>query len=215
MGTNSFGNPDFYQRRAAVYDGMVSSRLYNAVAWGTDPADYVAFAARAIGSGPGELLEVAVGTAAATAVLHVASRRTTTLVDLSPQMLELAGASIRRAAGGELPARITLECRDMLAAPESARYETILGLGLLHLVPDVPAVLAGLGAQLAENGSLHLASLIRGSARSNAYLKLLKSHGDISDIRTAGELYDLALEARIGTVSVSHSGSMAYLSISR
>ena len=73
----------------------------------------------------------------------------------------------------------------------------------------------GLGAQLEDHGTLYLASLIRGSARSNAYLKLLKSHGDIAEIRTPGELYELALDAGIGTVSVTHEGAMAYLVISR
>lgn len=215
MGTNSFGNPDFYQRRAGAYDAMVSSRLYNRLAWGTRPDDYAAFAARAIGSGSGPLLEVAVGTAAATALLHVASRRATTLVDMSAPMLEHAAASIRHAAGGQVPERITFECRDMLAATDDRRYETILGLGLLHLVPDAAAVLDGLGRQLAETGSIRLASLIRGPARSNAYLKLLRAHGDIARIRTAGELYELALDSGIGTVSVSHAGSMAYVTISR
>ena len=40
-----------YDRGAATYDAMVSSRLYNRLAWGTDPADYVAFAREAVGSG--------------------------------------------------------------------------------------------------------------------------------------------------------------------
>ncbi len=92
-------------------------------------------------------------------------------------MLELARESIRQASGGQIPARITLECRDMLAQDGGQRYGTILGLGLLHLIPDLGPVFAGLGAQLEDHGTLYLASLIRGSARSNAYLKLLKSQG--------------------------------------
>lgn len=215
MGTHVFGNPDFYRRRATGYDAMVSSRLYNRAAWGTAPEDYAAFAARAIGSGDGPLLEVAVGTAAATALLHVASRRQTTLVDLSAPMLDVAAASISRAAGGAVPARISFECRDMLAPTTPRRYETIVGLGLLHLVSDAGPVFSGLGQQLSEHGSLHLSSLIEGSARSNAYLRLLRAHGDIAQIRTASELYDLARDADLGTVSVSHSGSMAYVSITR
>ncbi len=76
-------------------------------------------------------------------------------------------------------------------------------------------MVAGLGKQLQDHGSLRLASLVRGSARSNAYLKLLKSHGDIAEIRTAEDLHDLAVEANVGNVSVSHEGAMAYVTISR
>ncbi|GAA1496853.1 class I SAM-dependent methyltransferase [Paeniglutamicibacter kerguelensis] len=215
MSETFFGDPGFYARRAKAYDAMLGSPTYNRVFWGTRPDQYAAFAARALGAGDGPLLEVAVGTARATALLHVAGRRSTTLVDLSAPMLEVARESIRRAAGGEVPGRITLECRDMLSPVDGRRYETILGLGLLHLVPDVGAVISGLGSQLQDHGSLHLASLIRGSARSNAYLKLLKAHGDIAGIRTAVDLYDLAVEANVGNVSVSHEGAMAYVTISR
>ncbi|MFJ6416594.1 methyltransferase domain-containing protein [Paeniglutamicibacter sp. NPDC091659] len=215
MSENFFGDRGFYARRARAYDAMLGSPTYNRICWGTRPDQYAAFAARAIGSGDGPLLEVAVGTARATALLHVAGRRPTTLVDLSAPMLEVARESIRRAAGGEVPGRIALECRDMLSPPDGRRYETILGLGLLHLVPDVGAVISGLGDQLQEHGSLRLASLVRGSARSNAYLKLLKAHGDIAGIRTAAELRDLAVAAGVGNVSVDREGAMAYVTISR
>lgn len=215
MSETFFGNRGFYERRAKVYDAMLGSPAYNGILFGTHPRDYAAFAARAIGAVDGPLLEVAVGTAQATALLHVASRRETTLVDMSGSMLEMAEESIRRAAGGKIPARITLECRDMLSPGIEQRYETILGLGLLHLIPDLGPVFAGLGAQLSDRGTLHLASLIRGSALANAYLKLLKARGDIAKIRTAGELYEAALDAGIGNVSVSHGGAMAYLVISR
>jgi SAM-dependent methyltransferase len=215
MDETFFGNREFYARRARAYDAMLGSGLYNRVFWGTSPEDYAGFAARAIASGDGPLLEVAVGTARATALLHVAGRRRTTLVDLSEPMLELAAASIRRAAGGAIPDRITLECRDMLAPEPGLRHQTILGLGLLHLVPDVRAVVAGLGEQLRDGGSLHLASLVRGSVRSNAYLKLLKRHGDIAEIRTADELREEARDAGVGTVSVARRGAMAYLVVTR
>ena len=73
----------------------------------------------------------------------------------------------------------------------------------------------GLGNQLQEHGSLYLASLIKGSMRSNAYLKLLKAHGDIAALRTASDLYEQAVDARIGTVAVSHRGAMAYVVVTR
>lgn len=215
MSETFFGNPSFYARRAKAYDAMLGSPLYNKLCWGTDPEQYAGFAARAIASGDGPLLEVAVGTARATALLHVAGRRPTTLVDMSAPMLALAEESISSAAGGEVPSWIRLECRDMLAPPEGQLYQTILGLGLLHLIPDLGHVLTGLGGQLMDRGSLQLASLVKGSARSNAYLRMLKSHGDIAEIRTTVQLYELAVAADIGKVAVRRQGAMAYLSITR
>lgn len=77
-----------YDRRAAVYDHLVRSRLYNRVAWATTPDNYTRFAAEAFASAPGPLLEVAAGSAAATAFLHARSQRPAVLVDLSRAMLE-------------------------------------------------------------------------------------------------------------------------------
>lgn len=213
MDETFFGDPEYYARWAKAYDAMVGSALYNRIFWGTNPRHYAQFAARAIGSRRGPLLEVAVGTAQATATLHVASSRETTLVDMSAPMLALAGRSIARAAGGTLPDRISLECRDMLAATGNKRYDTILGLGLLHLVPDVPAVVAALGQQLAPNGAMYLGSLVKGSSRSNEYLGLLKNHGDIAAARTGAELFDQARAAELGPVRLTRRGAMAYLEI--
>lgn len=215
MNETFFGHPGYYARCAKSYDAMIGSRLYNKVFWGTDPRQYSIFAAQAIASGRGPLLEVAVGTAQATATLHVASARTTTLVDMSGPMLKVARESIANAAGGPLPDRITLECRDMLAPPGDRRYETILGLGLLHLVPDVTATVSALGRQLEENGKMYLASLVKGSARSNAYLALLKAHGDIARVRTATELFDEVRASGLGPVTLARRGAMAYVEISR
>lgn len=215
MSESFFGDPEYYARCAKAYDAMIGSKVYNKVFWGTDPRQYSIFAAQAIASGKGPLMEVAVGTAQATATLHVASARTTTLVDMSGPMLKLAGESIATAAGGSVPERITLECRDMLAPPGDRRYETILGLGLLHLVPDVTATVRALGRQLEDHGKLFLASLVRGPARSNAYLALLKAHGDIARIRSGTELFDEVRASGLGSVTLARHGAMAYVKISR
>jgi len=50
-----------YDGRAAGYDALIGSRWYNALDWGTDPADYTAFAREAVGSAEGPLLEIAAG----------------------------------------------------------------------------------------------------------------------------------------------------------
>ena len=83
----------------------------------------------------------------------------------------------------------------------------------MHLVPDVAATVRALGRQLEGNGKLFLASLVKGPRRSNAYLGLLKKHGDIAEARTAAELFDEVREAGLGQVTVSRHGAMAYVEI--
>ena len=102
-----------YDRRAAVYDRLVRSRTYNRLAWSTTPYEYAQFAAEAIASADGPLLEAAAGSAAATAELHARSPRPTVLVDLSQAMLERAAHRIAAARDdGELEfPRTSASCR--------------------------------------------------------------------------------------------------------
>ncbi|WP_458115902.1 hypothetical protein [Arthrobacter sp. D2-10] len=215
MAPQFFGNPRFYERRAAAYNAMVRSPLYNRVAWGTHPGRFEEFAARAVGSASGPLLEVAAGTASPTRLAHIAGRRQTTLVDSAAPMLEIAAKSIASAAGGTVPDWITFQCRDLLDAAPGVRYETILGMGLLHLVPDVPTVVNALLDQLEPTGTLYLTSLIRGSRRSSSYLDLLHRSGEVVAPRTLDELRSELARSSASRVRVYNHGSMAYSELSR
>lgn len=214
MAGRTFGNPRFYERRAAAYNAMVRSPLYNRVAWGTSPERFEEFAARAVGSASGPFLEVAAGTASATRLAHIAGRRQTTLIDTAAPMLEIAEKSIAAAAGGEVPEWITFECRDLLDAAPGARYETILGMGLLHLVPEVPVVADALLGQLQPTGTLYFTSLIRGSRRSSAYLDLLHRSGEIVAPRSLEELRGELTRSGASRVRIYNHGSMAYAELS-
>lgn len=210
MAAQTFGNPRSYERRAAAYDAMVRSPLYNRLAWGTHPQRFEEFAARVVGSAPGPLLEVAAGTASATRLAHIAGRRRTTLIDTAAPMLEIAERSIAAAAGGTVPEWITFECRDLLKPAPGVSYETILGMGLLHLVPDVTTVVNALLGQLQPTGTLYFTSLIRGSRRSSAYLNLLHRSGEVEAPRTLDELRGELARSSASRVRVHNHGSMAY-----
>lgn len=110
-----------YDRRAAVFDRLVRSRLYNRIAWSAAPADYARFAAAAFASSDGPLLELAAGSAAATAGLHATSQRPTVLLDLSRAMLERAAHHISAAREdgdwSELPAHVRLVQADISQLP--------------------------------------------------------------------------------------------------
>jgi SAM-dependent methyltransferase len=201
-----------YDRRAAMYDRLVRSRLYNRIAWSTSPEDYSNFAAEAFASAEGPLLEVAVGSAAATASLHARSRRTTMLIDLSRAMLERAGRNIAAAAGGSAHvfSRIRLVQADLRALPPPDEpFTTVLGLGLTHLFEDLPALVRTLQAQLAPDGWLYLSGLVAETIRGRRYLDLLHRAGEVTAPKSAAELRDeLHLAEHFNTV-----GCMAYVTI--
>ncbi len=204
-----------YDRRAAIYDRLVRSRVYNALAWSTAPAHYREFAAVAIESASGPLLEVAAGSAAATAALHAHSERPTTLVDLSRAMLERAGRRLAAAAGhdeAELPLpHIRLIQADLLALrfPDHG-FTTVLGLGLTHLFDDLAAVVGALRVQLAPGGQLHLSGLVAGTRRATRYLELLHRCGEVARPTTAEELA-VALGRPVDFHTI---GCMAYATLS-
>lgn len=202
-----------YDRRAAAYDRLVRSRLYNRVAWSTSPQDYNEFAAAAFASADGPLLEVAAGSATATASLYARSQRPTVLVDLSKAMLERAGRNIAAAGNGraDLSARIRLVEADLLALPPPTQpFTTILGLGLTHLFDDVSELVNALRGQLAPDGRLYLAGLVAETGRGRRYLQLLHRAGEVAVPKSADELR-AGLHQPVDFTTV---GCMAYATIS-
>lgn len=202
-----------YDRRAAAYDRLVRSRLYNRVAWSTSPKDYHEFAAAAFASADGPLLEVAAGSAAATASLHARSQRPTVLVDLSRAMLERAGRNIAAAGNGraDLSARIRLVQADLLALPPPTQpFTTILGLGLTHLFDDVSELVNALRGQLASDGRLYLAGLVTETGRGRRYLQLLHRAGEVAVPKSADQLRAWLHQP----VDFKTVGCMAYATIS-
>jgi len=202
-----------YDRQAAGYDRLVRSPLYNRLAWSTSPDDYTRFAAAAIGSADGPLLEVAAGSAAATAELHALSRRPTVLLDLSRAMLERAAERIAAASGHgdhDLPPHIRLVQDDLFAASFPAPgFATVLGLGLTHLFDDLPGLVTAMRRLAAPGGQLHVTGLVAETRRGRRYLKLLHRAGQVAEPRTAEELHDA-----LGRPAIFHTaGCMAYATL--
>lgn len=202
-----------YDRRAALYDRLVRSPLYNRVAWSTSPEEYSQFAATAIASSDGPLLEVAAGSAAATAELHARSTRPTVLVDLSRPMLERAAERIAAVSGLDdqaLPPHLRLVQADLFALSFPPHgFDTVLGLGLTHLFDDLPGLVTALRRQAAPGGQVHLAGLVAETRRGRRYLQLLHRAGHVAEPRTASQLnVALGQPASFGTI-----GCMAYTTL--
>lgn len=203
-----------YDRKAAVYDRLVRSRTYNRIAWSATPQDYADFAGVAFSSAGGPLLEIAAGSAAATARLHAHSQRPTVLLDLSSAMLERAARRITAHGGGsggpEIPPRIRFVQADLLEPPFPAGgFTTILGLGLTHLFDDLATLVAALRAQLTPGGRIYLAGLVSETRRGRRYLDVLHRAGEVARPKTSQELR-LALG---GPANFWTTGCMAYATL--
>ena len=195
-----------YDGRAAAYDRLVGSRLYNRLAWGTDPADYEAFARRAVTSASGPLLDVAAGTATATATAYRVSNRAITITDRSTDMLRLAAERIAR--DGELRPGVRFVQANAFDLPfAGGGFDTVLCLGFLHLLDDPVGFVGGLRAQARPGGRVFVSSLVAGNRVGDGYLRLLHRLGEVATPRTADELADL-----FGAPVLRHS-SMAYLEL--
>jgi SAM-dependent methyltransferase len=195
-----------YDRRAAVYDRLVRSEAYNRLAWSASPRAYAGFAAQAAASAAGPLLEVAAGTAAATAEVHARSGRPTVLVDLSRAMLKRAADRIAEAAGHDLEARFRFVHADVLQLPfPPGGFATVLALGTAHLFEDLAALRRALLAQLMPDGRLYITGLVAGTRRGRRYLELLHRAGETAAPRSAETLRD---ELRPAEFRVD--GCMAY-----
>ncbi len=200
-----------YDRRAAVYDRLVRSRAYNRLAWSTNPRDYTAFAAAAFASDHGPLLEVAAGTAAASADLHARVGRPTVLVDRSRAMLDRAARRIEAAGhGSEFPSGVRLVQGDLLNLRiPSHGFTTVMGLGLTHLLDDLPGAVATLRTQLTPDGRLYLAGLVAETRRGRLYLNALHRAGEVTKPLTAEGLW-----AALGRpAEFCSTGCMAYATL--
>mgnify|MGYP000908878262 CR=1 FL=1 len=204
---SGLGAGSAYDRQAALYDRLVSSRLYNRLAWSTDSRDYERFARSAVDSATGPLLEVAAGTAIASAAAYRDSTRPVVITDRSREML--AHAAHRLATDGVVRPGIRLVQADAFDLPfEPATFDTVLCVGFLHLIDDPADLVARLRRYLRPGGRLFLSSLVAATRVGTAYLDLLHRAGHIAPPRTADDL------ARLLGTTVRRRGSMAYIELS-
>lgn len=177
-----------YDRRAALYERVVGNRTYNRLVWGTSPAAYRAFAAEAVASAGGPLLEVACGTAQFSAAAYAATAREVVLLDRSPGMLERARARVGNAGHVSV-------VEGALEALPPRRFATVLSMGLLHLLEDLDL---GLRQLAAAGDDLWVTSLVAETGVGRRYLRQLHRAGEVAAVRRADEVAD-ALARVLGT----------------
>lgn len=194
-----------YDRKAAVYDRVVSARAYNRVAWGASPAAYAEFASEALVSDTGPLLDVGCGSAVFTAEVYRSAERPVVMVDRSLGMLARAGERLR----GAPATLVQADLHDLPFAPGS--FATVGCFGTLHVLTDPWSALAALWRQLTPGGRLFASMLVSDRAVGGAYLRALHRAGEVGLPRTLTELTTAALRLGGTSTAVGHTGSMAWL----
>ena len=205
-----------YDRRAAVYDAVVGTGVYNRVMWGASPRDYEAFARGAFASaGGGLLLDAPCGSLLFSARAYAESAESVcgvVAVDQSLGMLRRARARLLGAAGAA-PENVVLVQADLEDLPfRAASFDAVLCMNVLHLYSgDAPALVSNLGGLLKDGGRLYLTSLVHGGRPvGDNYLRLLHRAGEFVRPRGEDELRGL-LEKSLGhKVDCETKGNMAY-----
>lgn len=197
-----------YDKHAALYDHVIGNRLYNRLVWGIWPRAYTEFAARALASTDGPLLDVGCGSAVFTADAYRASSRPQMLVDRSAGMLARAKARVGKTPG----ARAQFVHADLFDLPfHPHNFTTVTCHGMLHLFTDTPGVLRVLCAQLAPGGTLYVSSLVAETPVGSRVLHALHRKGDIARPRTADTVLAQARTVLGDDISTSRRGGLLFL----
>lgn len=207
-----------YDRRAAAYDRVVGSRMYNRLLWGSSPSTYAAFAEHAVRSNGGPLLDAGCGSLVFTGDVYIRADRPLVLVDQSLGMLYAARDRLLRAIGG-VPEHIVLLQADIRDLPvrENA-FSTVLCMGMFHLFDDISGIRAALARVLHPGGQMFATSLVARTWIGARYLGLLHRAREVARPRTIDQLRQ---ELRTTSMDLSDpdaihiDGSMAFITARR
>ena len=202
-----------YDGRAAVYDLVVGTRVYNRVMWGASLPDYVAFARRAVASDSiGMLLDAGCGSLLFTAQAYLDCQRPILACDQSLSMLRRARSRLVKLAG-YVPERIFLLQTDLGSLPfRPGSFRTVICMNVLHHVADGEGLITGLKELLVGGGYLYLTSLVKGNRLiGDRYLDALYKRGDFVHPRTSVELENLMASSFGQSVNYWMQGNMAYM----
>jgi SAM-dependent methyltransferase len=202
-----------YDRRATIYDSLVSTRLYNSAMWGTSPLDYIAFVREAINARPeGRFLDAGCGSLLFAAPTYLACGRQTIAFDQSVAMLRRARKRLLKLAGS-IPSHIILLQADLSDLPfRPASFGTILCLNVLHQHEDAAALITNLKKLLSEDGYLFLTSLVSNNRFiGDHYLHALYLTKEFVRPRSSVALQELLNESPNQEMSCRVKGNMAFV----
>lgn len=205
-----------YDRKASIYDFVVSTRLYNAVMWGSSPNEYRNFARQAFESSQdGMVLDAACGSLLFTAPVYRECQRKIIALDQSSAMLQRARQRLIEVFG-RVPDHVRLLQADVSDLPfRPAGFQTVLCMNVLHHVENATALLPSLKTMVAGGGHLYLTSLVTNNRFiGDWYLNALHASGEIVRPRSSPEVKELLEGCFNQKFSYRLDGNMAFASAS-
>jgi len=196
-----------YDKKAAVYDRLIGSNIYNRLMWGTSPKAYREFAQSLHEANPRVVLDAGCGSMAATAEIHARSGSFVIGVDLSLGMLKKAKERLE-AAGARNVALLQADLRDLPF--RNGAFEAGLFMGMMHLFQNAEPVLNSIKRVMQPNARLHMTSLAKVGRRfGDRYYESLHKMGEVAKGRNPVEIaHDL--EDIYAGVSVRNEGNMVF-----
>jgi 2-polyprenyl-3-methyl-5-hydroxy-6-metoxy-1,4-benzoquinol methylase len=204
-----------YDKRAALYDFLVGTRIYNRLLWGESPDNYVAFAHTADNSQPqGPVLDAGCGSLLFTAKAHLGCGRVVIACDQSLGMLRRARARLMKLSHSD-SGNIILVQADLSDLPFRRNiFHTVLCMNVLHHYSDAAILIQTLETLLSVRGHLYLTSLVLSNRLiGDNYLSLLYKKGWIVRPRSAAELNRLIGSTLQQSANIRTEGNMAYISM--
>ena len=211
---DGLGHSYQYDRKAALYDWVVGSRLYNRLMWGSCPGTYKSFAWQAVSSGlKGPMLDAGCGSLLFTETAYEQSKRPIIACDESLSMLRRARARLIKSAAGLRDCGIVLLQADIRDLPfKSSSFETVLMMNVIHHHASASSLSAKLIDLLTPGGHLYLTSLVSNNRFiGDLYLRLLNRYGWLVGPRSTYEFKDLLPDKLARNISCSTEGNMAYV----
>ncbi len=203
------GNGASYDTKARVYEFLVSTNLYNKIAWGTLPADYIAFAKLAIEKSSGSVIDIGCGGLTHTAKLYSKFRNELVLIDNSFEMLSIAQKRLQKISG-ELNTRTRFLLADAFDLPFEESFDSLFSFGMLHLFDDKRAYLETIFRTLKKGGRFFISSLTTDRKLSKTYIKVLQRNNEMGEGFSSQEIQALTREYA-GELNSYIIGSMIFM----
>lgn len=199
-----------YDRKAKMYEKLVSNKLYNKIIWGTSPGDYKEFAENAINSSTGKLLDVGCGGLIQTAEFYKETKASCYLVDNSSEMLKIAKSRLIN-PGEELLKNIKLVQADAFDLPfPDKTFDTACSFGMIHLFDKKNDFIDAILSKLKVGGFFYFSSMITKRAISKLYMRQLQKINEFGQLYSEKETLAL-FENKNLSLNAYVKGSMLFI----
>ena len=122
-----------YNKKAMMYEKLVSNRIYNKIIWGASPEDYKEFANKAINTSNGLIPDAGCGGLIQTSDIYLRTKNQCILSDNSSEMLKIAKERLMNPSG-KLWENIRLLQEDVFNLPfPDKMLDTVCSFGMIHL----------------------------------------------------------------------------------